>query len=252
MKLRHSSLLLGLTVAVFALCSSVSSFGYERRFTQSYETTTMPKGAWEFEPWFTYKHYSDKELFEFRYEVEYGVSDRFQLAAYLSDWSLTDLDQGGSEAVWHTAGLEGIYSLTNPNTDWLGSALYGEVLIGPEKFVLEGKLLLQKNFGPLAIVYNAVVEAEWEGSDYDQQVGVWENTFGLSYQMSPRFAMGVEATHAVEFEDWAGAGDHVVFAGPNVSYRSKGFYATLAGLVQATDVDGEPEAQVRLLLGFSF
>lgn len=236
-----------------ALLGSVgTSQATERRFAFSYETTTMPKGTLEFEPWVTYKHYSDKDVFDFRYELEYGVTDRLQLAAYLSDWSLTDSDVDGTESTWESAGLEAIYSLSNPNTDWIGSALYGEVRVGPEVFALEGKLLLQKNFGPLAVVYNAVVEAEWEGEDYEEQVGVWENTFGLSYQLSPSFTAGVEAVHEVEFEDWSEAGDNVVFVGPNVSFRTKGFYATLAGLFQATDIDGEPEAKIRLLVGFTF
>lgn len=236
-----------------ALLGSISTAqAHERRFAYSYETTTMPKGTWEFEPWFTYKHYDDKDRYEFRYELEYGVTDNFQIAAYLSDWRFDDKKDGEDKAEWRTAGLEAVYALSNPNTDWIGSALYGEVLVGPEKFALEGKLLLQKNFGPLAVVYNGVVEAEWEGSDYEERVGVWENTFGLSYQFSPSFTAGVEALHEVEFEDWSEAGEHVFFVGPNVSFRTKSFYATVAGLFQASDVDGEPEAQVRLLMGFTF
>ncbi len=243
--------LAALSIAALAFTPATTQAA-ERRFAYSYETTTMPKGTWEFEPWFTYKHYDSKDVYDFRYELEYGVTDRLQIAAYLSDWRYTDSDEGDSKAEWKTAGLEAIYSMTNPNTDWIGSALYGEVLIGPEKFALEGKLLLQKNFGPLAVVYNGVVEAEWEGENYDERVGVWENTFGLSYQINPSFTAGVEALHEVEFEDWSEAGDHVFYVGPNVSYRSKNFYATVAGLFQVSDIDDEPEAQVRLLVGFSF
>lgn len=239
-------------LALAAALGSQSANAHDRRFAYSYETTLMPKGTWEFEPWVTLKHYSDKDVWDFRYELEYGVTDRLQVAAYLSDWRYTDSDNGDSEATWRTAGFEAVYGLTDPNTSFLGSALYGEVLLGPEKFALEGKLLLQKNFGPLALVYNGIVEAEWEGSSYDEKVGVWENTFGLSYSFSPAFAVGVEAVHEVEFEDWSEAGDHVFFVGPNISYHTKNFYATVAGLFQASDVDGEPEAQVRMILGFSF
>jgi hypothetical protein len=242
------------TLIVFSLLAITADSvrASERRFAFSYETTTLPKGSLEFEPWFTYKHYSDKDRFEFRYELEYGVTDAFQLAAYLSDWSLTDQDKGGTDTEWQSAGLEAVYALSDPNKDALGSALYGEVLLGPESFALEGKILLQKNFGPLALVYNGVVEAEWEGHDYEEKVGVWENTLGLSYQFSPGFSAGVEAVHEIEFADWSDAGEHVVSVGPNVSLRSKGCYATLAALFQATDVEGEPDAELRLLLGFSF
>ncbi len=243
----RSAILLCLMSSLIGLTASTLRAA-ERRFAFSYEATTMPRGAWEFEPWTTFKHYSDRDVFEFRYELEYGVTDRFQLGAYLSDWSYED----GGRAEWQHAGLEGIYTLTNPATDWLASALYGEVLIGPEAFKLEGKLLLQKNFGSFTLVYNAIIEAEWEGQGYDEKVGVWENTLGLCYNISPGFSIGVEAVHELEFEDWADAGDHVVFVGPNLSWRSKNCYATLAGLFQASNVDGEPESQVRLLLGFDF
>ena len=230
--------------------SAVITQASDRHFTYSYETTTMPKGTWEFEPWATLKHYGDHDVYQFRYELEYGVTDNFQLSAYLSDWTYTD--GGGQKAEWNTAGLEAVYSMTNPNTDWIGSALYGEVLVGPEKFALEGKLLLQKNFGPLSVVYNAIVEAEWEGENYDERVGVWENTIGVCYNLSPKLSIGVEAVHEIEFADWSDAGDHIFSVGPNVSYHANGFYAAVTGLFLANDVEGEPEAQVRLLMGFHF
>lgn len=241
-----------LSVALGTVLLSSNSQASDRRFAYSYETTPMAKGAWELEPWFTYKHSDEGSEWEFRYEVEFGVTENLTLAAYLSDWSIVNPKHGKTEASWNTAGVEAIYSLSDPTKDWLGSALYGEVLIGPEKFSLEGKLLLQKNFGPLAVVYNAIVEAEWEGSDYEERVGVWENTFGLSYMFNPSFSVGFEAVHEVEFENWSEAGDHVFFVGPNISYRTKSFWATIAGLAQVSDVDDEPDAEVRLILGFHF
>ena len=147
------------------------------------------------------------------------------------------------------------FSSKHPSTDFIGSALYGEVLLGPEKFALEGKLLLQKNFGPLALVYNFVLEAEWEGeslSALDERVGVIENTLGASWQVSPSFFVGVEALHEVEFADWEEAGDNVFYAGPNASFRKGNLFATAAGLFQLGDVEGEPDAQVRLIVGLHF
>jgi hypothetical protein len=58
--------------------------------------------------------------------------------------------------------------------------------------------------------------------------------------------------HEVEFEDWSTAGDHVFHAGPNVSYRNKAFFATATALFQLGDVAGEPDTQVRLILGIDF
>jgi len=245
------SLLTGATLLA-GLCLAPAN---ERRFTYAYESTTPPKGLIEVEQWFTFKDYDDQQRYEFRTEVEYSFTDRFQLAFYLSDWRYTDAETGKDKAEWRTAGIEGVYSLTDPNKDWIGSAIYGEALLGPEKFALEGKLLLQKNFGPLALVYNFILEAEWEGEslrNLDERVGVIENVLGASYQVSPAFFIGAEAVHEVEFEDWSTAGDHVFHAGPNVSYRNKAFFATATALFQLGDVAGEPDTQVRLILGIDF
>jgi hypothetical protein len=145
-----------------------------------------------------------------------------------------------------------IWNLSNPTTDFLGSALYGEVRLGDEIFALEGKLLLQKNFGPWVIAYNAVVEAEWEGEDYEEQVGVFEQTLGVSYQVSPHFTVGAELLHEVEFENWEDAGDHVLYAGPNASVRYGNWFATTTVLFQTTGIDEEPDVQTRLIFGIHF
>jgi hypothetical protein len=239
---------------LFASLPCLASAG-ERRFAFSYETNTAAPGVVEYEQWVTWKAHQgdnhDFSRFEFRHELEFGITDRLQLGLYLADWRLTT---GTSEdgAEYRTSGIEAIYQLTDPQKSLFGSALYGEVLLGPEKFALEGKLLLQKNFGPFVAVYNTIVEAEWEGSGYKEKVGVWENTFGLSYQVTPQFLVGLEATHEIEFEDWSEAGDHVVYVGPNVSYRKGNFYATIAPLFQVSGVSGEPDFTTRLIFGFNF
>lgn len=241
-----------LAAGVCLTFAPLGSQANERRFSYSYETTTMPKGLWEYEQWFTWKAYDDKDRFEFRHEFEYGITDNLTIDLYLSDWRIDNPDVGDTEAEWRTAGAALRYMMTDPNKSWLGSGLYGEFLIGPEKMVLEGKLLLQKNFGPLVAVYNGILEAEWEGSSYEEEVAVWENTVGLSYQFSPNFLAGVEALHEIEFPEWSDAGDHVFYAGPNVSFRKGSFFATVAGLFQVSDVEGEPDHQVRLIAGFHF
>lgn len=227
----------------------------DRRFVYNYDTETAPAGSWEYEQWVTWKHYTDKDRLDVRHEVEYGITDRLQVGLYLADWRYEKVKGAGSETDYRASGVEVIYQLSDPNKAAFGSAIYGEVLIGDEQVKLEPKLLLQKNFGPFIAVYNLVLEAEWEGEDLrnlDEKVGVWENTFGLSYQVNPRLFVGVEALHEQEFADWSDAGEHVVYAGPNLSCRHGAFFATVAGLLQATDVDGEPESQVRIIAGAGF
>ncbi len=242
------------TVAIATGLLTAAQAG-DRRFVYNYDTETAPAGSWEYEQWVTWKHYTDKDRLDVRHEVEYGITDRLQVGFYLADWRYENVKGTDSETDYQASGAEVIYQLTDPNKAVFGSAVYGEVLIGDEQVKLEPKLLLQKNFGPLIAVYNLVLEAEWEGEDLrnlDDKGGVWENTFGLSYQINPSLFMGIEALHEQEFADWSDAGDHVVYAGPNLSCRQGAFFVTVAGLLQATDVDGEAEAQVRMIAGARF
>ena len=242
-------------VMVMGLCgigSIPEVSAHPRRFAYSYDVLTMPKGGVEFEQWATWKHYDGRERFEFRSELEVGITDHDQLSFYLSDWRHTVNDEGPDETEWRTAGVSWVHNFTDPTTSPLGVATYLESLIGPEKFVLEGKLLLQKNLGAWSFVYNGVVEAEWEGSSYEEAVGVLENTLGVSYQVAPSFSLGVEMLHEIEFQEWEDAGDHMIYLGPNAAYRAGAFSTVIAGLWQATDVAGEPDFQLRVIAAIDF
>jgi hypothetical protein len=183
--------------------------------------------------------------------LEVGVTDRLQLGFYLSDWSTTR-ENGTTTSLWNNVAVEAIYNLTNPTTDFLGSALYGEVKLGDELFVLEAKLLLQKNVGPWTFAYNAVVEAEWEGSGYDEEIGVFEQTAGISYEITPSFSLGVEAKHEIEYENWSGSGDSAIYVGPVAAWKNNRFFVAGTVLFQATDIDGESDVQSRIIVGFHF
>jgi len=250
MKLPLISSLIALTVL------ANSAFAGDRRFTYTYETTTLPKGAAEFETWVTWKAYRsdgpDRDKFEFRHEFEIGITDKLQLGLYLPNWSVDKVEGMESKSKFDSVGAELIYNLSNPTTDWLGSAIYGEVRGGEDLCVLEGKILLQKNIGSWIFAWNGIVEAEWEGKGLEEEIGVLEQTLGVSYQFTPKFSLGVEAKHEIEFEEWSEAGDHVVYAGPNMSFRYKDMFVALTGMVQVTDVEGKADAQTRLIVGFHF
>lgn len=229
----------------------------QRLFTFTYEATTQPKGAGEYEQWVTWKTNKGNDAsfdrIEFRHELEFGLTDNFQLGIYLSDWRY----QGGASvqndrAEWNNVAVEGILNLTNPVTDPLGIGLYGEVKLGDEKFVLEPKLLLQKNIGKFVFAYNFVFEAEWEGQRYSDDKLVIENIFGASYEVCPSLSLGGELVHEIEYDDWADWGDHVVYLGPNLAFRGKGWWATVTPLFQITDVDSEVDFMTRFIFGISF
>jgi hypothetical protein len=252
---------------VFLALASLFTTGFgprlhaiERRFTYTYETTTSPRGHVELENWVTWKHADAKgannsDLFAFRHELEFGVTDRFQIGLYVFDWRYDEHDREDHSAEWEHSGVELIYNLSHPTADFLGSALYFEALVGERSFELEGKLLLQKNFGPFTAAYNVVLEAEWEGEkfgNFDERNGELAQVLGVSYDVNKSFSVGAEVLHEIPLPDWSEAKDSVVWAGPNASIRFGRAFATVTALVQLTDVDGEPDAQVRLITGFDF
>jgi hypothetical protein len=232
----------------------------ERRFTYVYEVTTAAKGEIELENWVTWKtrRGGGGNEFDFRHEIEFGLTDRLQMGVYVADWKVLDKAAGGADgaqAIYQDTGVELIYNLTNPVTDFIGSAVYGEVKLGDQKFELEGKLILQKNFGPIVLAYNATLEAEWEGKrfgDFNERKGTFEQTLGASYQFTPNFLLGGEFLHEIDFADWSEAGDSVVYAGPNASFRYDRFYVTATALIQATGISEEPDFQLRTIFGFAF
>ena len=267
-------------------CALPASDAGQRRFAYNYETTTSPKGSWEIENWVTLErsplHDHDFDSWFFRHEIEYGVTDRFQIALYVANWDFAprggedeeeeEAETGGatesSEAEEHeesdgkphrsarygSSGVELIYNLTNPNTDLLGSAVYAEANFGDRFAELEGKLLLQKNFGPLAIVYNAIVEFEWEGAHLEAEEIEFAQTFGVSYQVHPNVAVGGELVHEVAFPDFnqANAERAEVFVGPNVSFHGKNFFVTASALWRTTDNHDKEDMQARVIVGFEF
>lgn len=235
----------------------------ERRFTYVYETTTAAKGEVEIENWATWKTGNNDEgergnEFDFRHEIEFGVTDHLQLGLYVVDWTVLDKVAGGEKgahAVYDDSALEAIYNLTNPVTDLLGSALYGEIQVGDLKFALESKLLLQKNFGPFVIAYNASFEAEWEGErfgSFEERHAEFQQTLGASYQISPNFLLGGEFLHEITFPEWSEAEDSVVYVGPNASFRYDRYYLTATAMIQATAITEEPDFQLRAIFGFHF
>lgn len=244
-------------LVLFILLSLASSVvAGERHFANVYETTTAPKGGIELENWVTWETRrgggDNTNLWKFRHEIEYGITDRLQLGVYLANWTLTHDATHRDSTRYESASAELIYRLTNPTTDALGTALYLEIEGGHDIFALEGKLLLQKNIGCWVLAWNGVLEAEWSGHGLVERTCNLEQAFGVSYGFTPKFSAGAELVHEVSFENWSKSGPNVLFAGPNVSWRFKRTFITAATLFQCTSVIDAPDIQTRVIFGISF
>lgn len=244
-----------LAVTLGTLVLANSSEASSRRFSYSYETTTMAQGAMELENWVTWKTNQasdpDFERFDIRHEFEYGVTDKLQLAFYFADWRYEENATDSGHTEFRDVALEAIYNLTDPNTCAFGSAVYGEIKGSDDFIELEAKLLLQKNFGKWMFVFNVGGAIEWE-DDYQEDEAELMQSLGVSYQLSPAWSVGAEALHEIAVPDVEEIGDSAVYAGPNVSWRNNRFSAVVSGLWQVTSLADEPDFQLRTIFAVDF
>ena len=249
--------------------------GDERMFTYSYEASSvLPKGGVEFEQWITYsggKESGNFARWDFREELEFGITDRYTTALYLnfrntrSDLSAAPGDEV-NEFEFKGISSEHKYQLLNPHTKPLGMLLYGELTTDGSELELEEKLIFQKFFGPEEkwnAVFNIIFEQEWEyEAEETAEESVLEFTTGLSYRLTPNWAVGVEARHHRVYEGMFSEEEaNAWFVGPNLHYGTDTWWATLTVLPQ---VSGDPDTrwgleleehtriEVRLIAGYNF
>jgi hypothetical protein len=231
-----------------------------RHFSVVYEAETSKEGELEYEQSTTYarRTFEDPKYnaLIFRHELEYGITDKWKGSLYLPNWEIRSgelIDDDGAH--FDGAAVETIYQLTDPRTEWLGTALYGEISVGPEEVEFEPKLILQKNLGLFTFAYNISPEAEWEGENLghlnDHNL-VLVQSAGASYELSPAWSIGLETEYTIEWSDWSHPKDDQLLVGPNVAWRHDRFWATLTPMYGVVRNEETPEFQVRLLFGIEF
>jgi hypothetical protein len=221
----------------------------ESPFSYVYLTEVLPPGALEIEQWATFawdKPEEDFSQFKGRTEFEVGISNRFQVAAYLNYAHTRVVPKGpgapnSAENEWEfeSVSAEAIYQVMNPLTQPFGLAFYVEPAVGRHERELELKLLLQKNLleDRLVLAANAILEYEWE---YDH--GDWEREsaldfyFGAAYRVAPAWFAGGEFLTETGYEGHIFQGSEAettaYYAGPTVHYATQNWWTTLSMLGQ--------------------
>ena len=231
-----------------ALAVPLGARADERLFTYVSEADVVPKGEWEFEQWLTHRNDRGSGVFsawDIREEIEYGLLDNLSTALYLNFRQQSSDGVDGlpdrSEFKFRGVSTELKWRLLNPNIQPIGLTLYLEPRYSGDEFELEEKIILQKNFGEKwTTAFNVVFEQEWEfESGGTERELTLELAAGVSYRLSPHWAVGVEGRNHREFEDMDfGKRSHSAwFVGPNLHYGSAGWWATLTVLPQ---VAGDP------------
>ena len=260
-----------------ALAASIgSAVADERFFGYTYEADVLPKGKWEFEQWITYRQGYPKgdrqfsnHLWDFREEMEYGITDRLSAALYLNFRSEQFVAreeglQNESNFSFKGVSSEIKYQLLNPNTKPVGLALYFEPTYNGDEIELEEKILLSKTFNDKWVAaLNLTLEQEWKKEDgTTEKESVFEVSAGVAYRFTPHWSAGLEGRFHSVYEGH-GFNHHLGtgwFAGPNVHYGSSKWWATLTALPQITGnpSDGglnfteHQKFEVRLIAGINF
>jgi hypothetical protein len=251
--------------ALLAVLCAVPAFADERKFTYSTEAKTVPEGGWEFEQWATHAWHVDQGHFwktQIREELEYGITDRFNVSAYLN---LEILHANGvpglkDDTVFEFEGVsaEAKYKLTDPAADVVGLLGYLELSAG-EEFEVEVKLVASKDIGRFTFAYNFIYEYEKEEDELTiagpkhVTSNVIENTLGASVMVVEHWGVGAElVTRSVYDKDFDKVDRTGLFIGPNVHYASKSWWLTVTMLVRANDADLFEKYEARLILGVNF
>lgn len=265
----------GLGLIALSLFGSSQAAASDRHFNRTYESRVLDPGNVELEPWTTWRagRQAYFSRFDQRLEFEFGVTQNLQTALYWNFEGVTkdvDIpDSTGASSVraresefkFASVSSEWKYKLSDPVADAVGSALYGEVSVGPSEVEFEAKFIIDKQLGKVLFAVNPVVEYEinLEGTESEKELKL-ALAFGAGYFVSEKVLFGLELEQLNKLEN--GELEHSrLYAGPTVAISSNRYWTSLSVLPQllafqgaSTDThldlsDGE-YVQTRIILGF--
>lgn len=270
-----------------ALALSVSAHADENLFGYVRGAETLPKGEAEFYQWVTQR--SNKGAGTYRAidtksEIEYGVTDRFQVSAELNGLGIntSGLVINGYLPRDEKYGLrlQGIelgvkYNFLSPAKDDFGLSMtssleYGfldvhsgqkkreiefETQLQAQKYFMEGQLVWVGNVGLRAAYEKRKAIADLpDGYDWptDPEMEInFKYGTGLSYRFAPGWFIGAEAVHETEYETEVGLERWSLFAGPSLHWAGQQWWATLTAFKQVRGggerYDGQSDAHLHLI-----
>jgi len=267
-----------LTMACIAapVAAGDSPFGYV------YTTDTHPKGERELEQWITRRHGQARgnyDLWQFRTELEYGVTNDLQAALYLNYDSVSafrnrpdgttgpgafvpdaaDPNARYSRTFVESVSNEWIWRVLSPYKDPIGLALYLEPSWGPDKRELEGKLILQKNFLDDRLIWAANLTAAAERERFHgewEREGELEFTTGLAYQFAPRWHAGAEYRYHRGYDGRGLSASKrtygASFFGPSIHYARNDWWITATFLKQLANAKAYTDEAQEDIIGGRF
>jgi hypothetical protein len=207
---------------------------------------------------------------QFRTELEYGVTDNYTVGLYVNEQYETFRDPATRkhtrELCWTGISLENRYMVLNPANNPVGLTLYLEPTYDGDNFELEQKIILGQRHGDWKWAVNLIHATEWE-EDFEETEGEVEVTFGLTRMVGKHWAVGFEARNHNELPEYKEWENSALYIGPVVNYHRGDFWATLSILPQVwgdnfhgADADGNRGLELegherwnfRMIAGYSF
>jgi len=253
---------------------SLSTFGQDRYFARTYNSTVLAKGDIDLEFWHTSRlghrnaffHAQDQQL-----EIEFGLGKNWQTAFYFNHFQTTVIDSFGNNSTSNEIGFsnEWKWKLTDPINNRIGSALYAELGWKGDEIELETKLILDKQIGKNLFAFNLVAEIEQEierkngKTELKMESIPVEIDFGYMRNVSKNWGIGFELTDNNRITKNNGWENSVLFAGATLNYRSNRWFLIASILPQITNIhrsisspgkrvlDNYEKFEGRLIIGIS-
>ncbi len=269
------------SLLLLSLCSlPLVAKACDNPFGYSYLSETLAPGKVSFVQWATGRlgrdlgagYDSGYRAVDLRSELEFGLSEREQLSAYLNyrhfDTAVRDgLRFDGVQVAY-------MRMLAHPDQEAWGSAIYIEPGYSQsssksgalrDQYSLEVKYLLQHNLGEEGqdgiYAANLVGEVERVPSTGEDALTL-KLTQGVAWQVGERWQAGLEAVVGAEWAEGSDFEHFSAFVGPCARYQSEGsFFMTATALAQVAgsptdkgelNVGDKSPWEIRLKAGFDF
>jgi hypothetical protein len=251
------------TPVAVALCAAAllpasTALADRRAYGTTYEAVTAPRGELDVETWTTIAPEGEVEGgpaargMREMIELEYGITDRWDVALYNM---LDVITSGDTESGYAGFKVETRYRPTDRGQWFLDPVFYLEfqqLFRGDAKQKIEGKLILAKDIGNVNIAANVALEEErLTDATWNTEV---EYAAGTSYALSPAWMIGAEVFGKAEKKEMEI--ENRTWVGPAVSWAGggsgvlRGVWVTLAGGAGLTEESDSYYA--RLIVGFQF
>jgi hypothetical protein len=275
-----------LTVPIVVVVAVIQLFAFtaqadENYFGYTYGSEILPKGHAEIYQWMTArtgKGQGSYRALDLQTEFEYGFADRIQGSFYLnaSNHNIAGVTEFTDHSRFRWNGLQASvkYSAMSPYKDGVGLAFYLEPGYKrynqnsgdrTDTFFLEPKIIVEKHFLDDTVVWATNFSGEFE-REHNLEKTAWESELelqastGLSYRFVQNWYAGIEALGTSSFEHMHldALGEYAIFAGPNLHYANRRWWATLTVFPQLTgwpetkggrDLAHFEKLQVRLKIG---